>query len=222
MTQTSLTSLFETFVERGFGTLTKKEIERLVYAQMVDSGWLRQPDEVFDASRKLRISPQKAAALRYEYRLHRASTPTKDVIRVTLAEVIENTRFRGADSKSTVLIEIRDRLAREQIEEFLLKQSLGTPIDYTFNRNLLQFDMGTFSELILMLADAGQLRKVEERLKSAKQLPAEGITKELLVKAFAEGAAKNAGGLAVEYVASLLVPTSGISKLVNCLSKHTC
>jgi hypothetical protein len=74
-------SFLAAYLERGFGTLSKKEMERLVYQYLVETQRIHDSDDHYAVSRQLRVTPLKAANLAYEYKLLSTPTLSRDALR---------------------------------------------------------------------------------------------------------------------------------------------
>jgi len=208
-----LQNFLDACIERGFGMLSKREIERLLFALMVDTHKVSSLDDYFSISRQLKITPAKASNLVYEYRLTRSPRPEE--FRNAFANLLRKTSVVAkSNSSSKLALEVRDRLLREELEEQIHRLGLSAP-DYTFNRNLLILDFMTLASLVEKFAEPQTMAAIESELKARKDFPSNLPTpKELLAK-FLEKAAEGAGseaGVRIVDLADLLV-TGGIGKI---------
>lgn len=208
-----LQNFLDACIERGFGMLSKREMERLLFALMVDADKISSLDDYFSISRQLKITPAKAANLVYEYRLTRSPRPEE--FRNAFASLLRKTSVvTKSNSSSKLALEVRDRLLREDLEEQIHRLGLSAP-DYTFNRNLLILDFMTLASLVEKFADPKKMAAIESELKSRKDFPSNLPTpKELLAK-FLERAAEGAGSEAGVRIINLadLVMTGGFGKI---------
>jgi hypothetical protein len=208
-----LENFLDACIERGFGMLSKREVERLLFALMVDADKFPSLDDYFYISRQLKITPAKAANLVYEYRLTRSPRPEE--FRNAFANLLRKTSVvTKSNSSSKLALEVRDRLLREELEEQIHRLGLSAP-DYTFNRNLLILDFMTLASLVEKFAEPQTMATIESELKARKDFTSNLPTpKELLAK-FLEKAAEGAGseaGVRIVDLADLLV-TGGIGKI---------
>jgi hypothetical protein len=160
---TALCAFLERYTERGFGTLTKKEVDRLVFQLLVETGDLKGELDSFAVARQLKISPTKAAGLIYEYELFQPTVRDEAWLKAQFGELLKHTRM-GKSDKDKIKLEVRDRLLREEIENFIRSRKLGPVPDYRLNRNLLEIEFDAFCELMLQLSDETSLKKIKEEL----------------------------------------------------------
>lgn len=201
----------EQYIERGFGTLSKKEVDRLVFALLVDTGKIGNVEDYFAISRSLKISLPKATGLVYEYKLHKHPRLTEAQLCDQFAKLLSTSRF--GKSMDRIVLEVRDRRLREEFEELIHQDKLGCAPDYTFNKDLLLIDFDTFSALVEQLAGPEQMRKIEKELRKLKELPPSLPGGKALLGKLLEGAASRAGSGVVD-LAGLLLP-GGISAVLN-------
>ena len=206
-------NFLERFIERGFGTLSKREVDRLVFAMLVDAGSIENLEDHFEISRLLRVPLPKAASLSYEYKLHNTPRLSHAQLRSEFTKLIAASRF--GKSKDRIILEVRDRQLREEFEELIHSDTLGCAPDYTFNKNLLLLDFNTFSALVEQLAGQEQMRKIEKELRKLKDLPAGLPNGRALLCKFLEGVAGRAGEGVIDLAGLLL--SGGISSVVTSL-----
>ena len=208
-----LQNFLDSCIERGFGMLSKREIERLLFALMVDTDKVSSLDDYFSISRQLKITPAKASNLVYEYRLTRSPRPEE--FRNAFANLLRKTSVVAkSNSSSKLALEVRDRLLREELEEQIHLLGLSAP-DYTFNRNLLILDFMTLASLVEKFAEPQTMAAIESELKARKDFPSNLPTPKVLLAKFLEKAAEGAGseaGVRIVDLADLLV-TGGIGKI---------
>jgi hypothetical protein len=197
------------FIECGFGTLSKKEVDRLVFAMLVDSGHIHNIENQFEISRSLKVSMSKAASLVYEYKLHKHPQMPLEQLHEEFAQLLKMSRF--GKSGDRVILEIRDRRLREEFAECIHAGNLGCAPDYTFNKDLLLLDFNTFSALVEKFAGPEQMRRIEKELRKLKALPPGLPGGRALLGKFLEGVASRAGSGVVD-LAGLLI-TGGVSTL---------
>jgi hypothetical protein len=202
------------YLERGFGTLSKREIDRLVFALLVDTKRVADLEDHFAASRQLKVTPAKAANLAYEYKLHRQPNLGADELRQRFGELLRNTNLGKAQHK--VALEVRDRVLREEVEQEILRLKLAAP-DYSFNRNLLLLDFQTFSALVSAFAGEAAMKRIEAELKKHKELPQGLPSPQALLTKLLEHAAGRAGDELSTRLFDLaeIVLTGGIPSIIR-------
>lgn len=206
-----LDEFLDRLTESGFGALSKKETDRLVFSLLVQTGRIGRLDSHFEISRLLKISITKARSLVYEYKLHTCPRMTAGQLREEFASLLSVSRF--GKTKDRIVLEVRDTRVREEFEELIHSDALGCAPDYSFNKNLLLIDFDTFSALVENLAGEEHMRKVEKELRKLKDLPQGLPSGRALLGKFLEGAASRAGQSVVD-LAGLLV-TGGITTAVS-------
>lgn len=205
-----LDQFLDRFIASGFGALSKKETDRLVFSLLAETGRVRNLDAHFEISRMLKVSIPKARNLVYEYRLHQSVPLARDRLCDELRNVLASSRF--AKSQDRIVLEVKDALLREEFEEFIHANTLGSAPDYSFNRSLLLLDFNTFSALVEKLAGEEQMRKIERELRKLKTLPQGLPNGRALLGKFLEGAASRAGATTIDLAG--LLATGGVSTVV--------
>ncbi len=202
------------YLERGFGVLPKKEMDRLIYALLVESGGITNPDDHYTVSRLLKVTPAKAANLAYEHKLHHSDAMSQSELRQQFGELLRQTNLGKARHK--VALEVRDRLLREEIEREILRLGLAAP-DYSFNRNLLLLDFQTFSALVMAFAGETAMKRIETELRKYKELPSDLPSAQALFAKFIEHAAGRAGEEVTSRLFDLaeVVMTGGIPSILK-------
>jgi len=178
------------YLERGFGALSKREVDRLVFSLLVKSQRIPRVEDHFAISRQLRVSLAKAANLTYELRLHDLPRLTPEELGQAFGELLRRTNLGKV--RDRVALEVRDRALREEIEQHILNLNLIAP-DYTFNRNLLLLDYDTFAALVSSFAGKDAIAKLEAELKRRKLFPDPGMNGRRLFVTFIEGIASGTG-----------------------------
>lgn len=195
----------ERYLERGFGVLPKKEVDRLTFTLLVDLGQIANPDDHFAVSRQLKITPIRAANLAYEYKLHSKDRLSPSELCEQFVRLLQKTNLGKASNK--VALEVRDRILREEIEEKILNLRLVAP-DYSFNRNLLMIDYATLYELVTEFAGQETMKKLDTALKKQKSLPKGLPTRQELFAEFLKHAAGRVGDKVIDL--GVIVLTGGM------------
>ena len=202
------------YIERGFGTVNKRESDRLVFKLLVDSGKIENLDDYHAVSRFLKLTPTRAANLAYEYKLLTKPPMTYAELREQFGQLLRNTYLGRAHGRAA--LEVRDRLLREEIEQQIQRLKLGAA-DYSFNSNLLLLDYPTLAALVVDFAGEETLTRLENELKKSKDLPRDLPSGRDLFAMFIEHAAAKAGEKSGEKIIDIadIVLTGGITSLIS-------
>lgn len=137
-------------LERGFGKMTKKELEVSVFNQLHSIGYFDEPDNFQKISRKLRIPLSRVRTLTYEMGLL-SNERNEEWFLKALGEALKRTRVKTDGSR--IEFGIDDPLLRAEVEASL-KQTGCFP-DYSFNRSILRIDIGGLAALLDKVLDEG-------------------------------------------------------------------
>jgi len=105
------------YVGRGFGTLSKRDFEVLIFHLLHKHGYFGSHISFFDASKKLRISESRVRNLFQDVQLRYAQYTDQEA-REHFVKVIEERRFE-VDSKKRYRFQIRDPLLHQYLEEWV-------------------------------------------------------------------------------------------------------
>lgn len=209
-----LNAFTDRYIERGFGTLSKKETDRLVFELLVDIGEIARPFDSHTISRKLKVTLPRAASLIYEYEIFRATERNDSWLRNELANLLGKTQI-GKESKNKIRLEVRDKLLREEIENYIRRNNLGPVPDYRLNHNLLEIEFHTFINLLAEMVDQPVLDAIEKELIQRKQISDPLPTPHDLLNQFMLSAAGRAGEKTLDLSAALL--SGNISKMFKAI-----
>jgi len=203
------------YIERGFGALSKKEIDRLVFQLLIETGDIKGPLDPHAIARRLKITPTKAANLIYEYEMFQPTVRDEAWLRAQFSELLKFTLL-GKEAKDKVKLEVRDKVLREEIEQYIRMHKLGPAPDYRLNRNLLEIEFNTFCRLINALSDATTLISIEKNLVKRKVIPVPLPSKEELLAVLIRSAAQRVGEKTVD-LSAILLGSAGISAMITSL-----
>lgn len=105
------------YLERGFGTLSKRDMEVLIFHLLHRHGYFGSKINFFEASKNLRISETRVRNLFQDVQL-RYDQYSPSEARERFIQVIEQRRFE-LDSNDKYHFQLRDPLLRQYMEEWI-------------------------------------------------------------------------------------------------------
>lgn len=140
------------YLQRGFGSMTKKDVELWVFNCLLKDKLKNKRD--FEISRYLKISESKVKTLRYESELVYGKD---DDYKEMLKESFKNAKFReGIDGK--IIMSIPNKILRLYLLDIL--EDVGRFYDSSFNTTIVSFSVDDFLYVINKLyADEDKDRK---------------------------------------------------------------
>lgn len=183
----------EGYIAHGLGSISKRDIDVLVFYLLLEDGRYDLPRDIFRACRELKLSETKVRNLYQEVQLRYMQydlTQAKEKF-VTLVQSGALER----DRKGRVTFIVRDPLLRQYFEEWVAEQDGFA--DSSFNKNLVTVSVDVLAKVIehLAVADfddiAGRFTGELESLNEASDMKS-------LARQFAEAFATSAGATSGE------------------------
>lgn len=208
------------FVDKGFGVLSKRETELLVFHLLSDLAELDSKTN-YELALTLKITPTKVKNYRFERRL-RYSQLKDEQIREAFIEGLQKSNIKVNKSSKWILLSIEDSYIREAIKAKMKERNHFS--DSSFNSEIISLDLDAFSELMNYYYDDTKIDDVIDKnfVKQVKELlkdDSEQITVKRLTKAFVEGAVQKAGEGTISAGLSFL--TGGVSDIYTLFKKVT-
>lgn len=201
------------FLESGFGALSKREIEILVYNLLVCYSDLRTLSN-YQKSLKLKISLSKIKNLDLERNLKYTTIDPDTFVKEVFYRLMRNANIKLHKASHWILFSIEDDFEREAIIAKL--KELKHFSDTSFNKELLTMDKEAFLALVEFCYGKAEVKINNEKVE--KLLKADGeITARSIYKKFLEGAATKAGEKTVELGLTFL--TGGVSDFSGIIKK---
>lgn len=207
------------YLEDGFSSMPKKEIDLLVLRLLVEhtDGWTwTDPPSAFTLAQKLRVKRGRIRSMLDE--LSFRNSMNEELTRTRLCTLIQRGE-RDSDGKK-VRIQIEDGYLREYAKS-LVQAEYGI-VDTSFDRSIISLSADKFVVLVASVVDEKTKEKIEEEI--IEQCHNLSRTEEKsLVRRFVEGAASGAG----EEAGSLLVKlgfaavTGGLSEIPGLIKAVT-
>jgi hypothetical protein len=189
----------ERFVKRyldpSFGSMTKSEIDLLVFSLLFEVGAIAQTESLYTIARHLRITPSRARTLKMRAQL-RDTTQTEEHLRRRIVECLSHARF--AKEGALVMFGVEDPLLQEDIGARLKK--IGATADSSFNREIVRIQIDAFVDFIADLLPDDRRELVRKALIKAgmDDTSLKGVLLGALAKLADKIAGRAAGALAKE------------------------
>lgn len=205
------------YFTRGFGYLSKKEIELQIFTQLCEAGVFMGggSNKLQQASVLLRIPIARVRTLTYEMQL-RSGIVDDAWFRVKLLNAIATTRYKQSEEK--IEFGVEDPMLRAEIEGRL--KSEGRFPDYGMSREILHIGIDDFAYLL------GQVLTNEERQEFLNSVPKRAISANasnmfnhavrLFINAAATGAGDEIGRKGVRILFGFL--TGGIETIATAIT----
>lgn len=159
----------ELYLQRGFGCMTKSEIELQIFYLLKEKNVISS-DSNYQISRELRIPEAKVKKLIYDSDLKYGKMDDKQ-----MKDEFENTicekRFKVENGKIT--INITNKLLQEYLANELAKNNAYH--DTSFNRNLMVIHADAFVELLNNLYGEENIKKFNAQIEGYVRNSAKGI-----------------------------------------------
>jgi len=155
--------LIDSYVSPSFGALPKKEVEILVLKLLIEAGVFGEKLDTYTLSRELCIPVSKAKSLYYEYQLRNSEYNPNQII-----ELLKNAQIILIDKKAVIQIGVDSIFIKNQLEA-LIKELNDYP-DYSFNKDILKFNVETYINIINKLSNEDHIKEIEKEILSAVKL----------------------------------------------------
>jgi len=197
------------YLRISFGSLSKKELELLIFKLiLIDQGLYLDFDK-FKVSKLLKVSETKVSNLYKELQL-RGETFNDEWFTKELKRLFKDLKVE-VDSKR-VILQVANPILKFYMEKFFNEK--GIIVDYSFNKNILKINLEAFSELLLneYLTEEEKrevLSSLNKNELEFKEIIKNGIIS--FVNGFSEEAGRKLAG-----IGSILF-ANGVTSLINFL-----
>lgn len=207
------------YINKGFGTISKKEIDLLVFHLLSE---LADLDKIsnYNVALKLKLTPTKIKNLRFERRLKYCQL-TEEQIKDTFIESLKKSALKVNKSSKCIILSIEDTFIREAIKAKL--KELYQLSDSSFNSELITLDFDAFASLMDRFYEeeinnnTSELKEIIDYFKLETSNKTEKVSFKNLFREFAIGAANKAGEETMGLAFSFL--TGGFSDITNIFNK---
>ncbi|MEZ9410239.1 hypothetical protein [Vibrio lentus] len=199
------------YLERGFGTLSKSEIDMLMMHLLMEHSSLKyKPNH--EISLDLKLSETKVKNLIHKAKLQFIDNHD-DYVKAEFLALLHKSKLET--EKSKVIMVIEDAFVKQGIQARL--KSLGHFADNSFNAELVKISLNSFYELLRSFYSNDDIAQFEDELNAALEKDAENkIEFKGLLKDFLSGASTKAGEKAMEAAFAFATGgTSEIAPLIN-------
>lgn len=183
----------ERYLTPAFGSLTKSELDLLVFSLLHEVGYFRPSDSQYDIARRLRVTPMRVRSLTMQMQL-RDTTQTESSLVGRIVDCLSTARF--VKDGAMISFGVEDPLLAADIAARL--KALGAITDSSFNREIVKVPRDAFADLVSALLPADRREVVRKALVQAG-VP-DGSWKGVLRGALAKVAEKVAGAAGEEVV----------------------
>jgi len=184
-------TLLSRYLENGFGTLTKREIDILMMHLILEHSNLHQKSNHY-LSILFKISETKISTLRYEAKLKHIEDQESH-IKEEFFKLLEKAQFEV--EKKKIIFSIEDKYLKSSIQAKL--KELGSFADSSFNTELVKISEDAFIALLASFYTDKERKKFEEKIKKIIKKE-DAISFQKIMKSFLEGAAAKAGEKVVD------------------------
>lgn len=168
--QEFLTNILERYLSPAFGSIPKRELDILVFTQLMESDFFGTNPELYDIVSKLRVTRSKARNLLYEYELRKNSqTKLDDDLQMLLSEP---TLVKSGDC---ILLEVSSPLLIDHIKAKLKKTHYLT--NGSFSEDIIKMTSAAFASL---LEDTFEFKTNLDRRHKLEELGLEPTTKDVM------------------------------------------
>lgn len=198
----------ERYLERGFGTLSKSEIDMLMMHLIMENSDLKyKPNH--EISLDLKLSETKVKNLIHKAKLQFIDDHD-DYVKAEFLALLHKSKLET--EKSKVIMVIEDTFVKQGIQARL--KSLGHFADNSFNAELVKISLNSFYELLRSFYSDDDIVQFEDELNAALEKDAENkIEFKGLLKDFLSGASTQAGEKAMRL--AFAFATSGASEITS-------
>lgn len=142
--QNFVEDLLEEYITKSFGTLSKRDLEVLLFHLLIKHGHFGKQINYFEISKTLRISESRVRNLYQDVQL-RYNLYSDEEAREHFIQIIEKNKF-DKDSQDRYRFQIRDPLLRQYIEEWV--ESVNGIMDSSFSPTLVIISRDVFIDIL--------------------------------------------------------------------------
>ena len=182
---TSPNPFIQTYLDRGFGSMTKTDFEVMIFAELIQTSLRGMSD--YQISCDLRIPESKVKRLRYEASL-KYNILSEDDYRLMFKEIAQNAIIK--DEK--IILSIEDISLRKFIN-FKLKKN-GKFSDTSFNSEIVVIRSKDFAELLKELYyTQRELKQINDKIDKINESLSKKITFKDVISVFINASVAHLG-----------------------------
>ncbi len=192
-----LTTILSTYCSPSFGSMSKHDIDLLLFNAMVSLGILNETPAIYDVMKELKVTRSKARNLIYEYQLRK--TESEEQLKEQLRAILKKPLL--SSNSSNVCLEIDNPYLIDFVRNELKK--LDYVSDGSFHVELIKISCEAFSALyerMMSDQDKKEIRKKLVELGVKLDTSLKALLPKLLV-----GVAKKLGSIAMGKIGNDIV-----------------
>ena len=211
------------YCAHSFGSLSKKEVDLLVFRLMRESGRIKLDADMQEMSRQLMVPVSKVRSLLYDLQLRDKTANNENWFRDAILAVLKKARIKMDNGEPTVWVVIESPLLRKELEARAKRKA--SFVDSSFNRELLKLDMVIYARLLEEIAPNEYKTIQDAALKNLKKTNPKATTPlleealRIFVTEFAGSSGKEAGqkitSIAIDLSFGLLTGDMGIASFIR-------
>ncbi len=183
--------LLDRYLEHGFGTLTKKEIDILILHLLIEHSDLHETSN-HELSILLKIPESRVKNLRYEAKLKHIKDQ-ENYVKEKFLKLLQKAKFEV--DKKRIIFSVEDTYLKSAIQSKL--KQFGSFADNSFNAELVKISEDSFIELLESFYTKKERQDFEKNAKKILKKD-DAINFKSITKKFLEGVAESAGGKVVD------------------------
>lgn len=183
------------FLKDGFGSLSKRDVEVLVFNLLLKDEIYDLPCDLFKACRDLKLTEAKVRNL-YQASQLKYMQYDENEAKKRFFDIVERGLIERKGNK--LIFIVREPLLRQYFEEWVAAK--GGFTDSSFNKNLVIVNISIFESILDHLSDfdLNQIRpKFKDELATLEQAQDRPSLIRLFVEEFAKAAGKEAGSMSI-------------------------
>lgn len=183
----------EAFTSPAFGSISKTEVDNLVFRLLIKAGALKSSSQIYEIARVLNVTPAKARNLLFQWQLR--NIDNKDDLDKALKTSLTSVKFTS--NSGLLMFGVESPLVRAELRSRL--KSKGVFPDSSFSSDLIKVSVEHFVEFLDTLVDDATKEEICKALVEDKQLKDDSF-KPLVIQALKDMGKKAVGQGATELV----------------------
>jgi len=197
------------YLERGFGSLNKREIDILMMHLLIKYSSISSKSN-HELSLQFLLSPTKIKNLRYEAKLKYLKK--NDYFTKELLNLLKYVKLKKQDNNLWIMFSVEDELLKQYIQAKI--KEIGSFTDSSFNSEIVKIELRDFVYLIDTVIDPSQKIKITNTINAIADTK-KSVFEEVLIEFFkgiANGSGSEIGKFGIQF------STGGISSVLDLIS----
>jgi hypothetical protein len=196
--QKVLSRFLELYLERGIGSLSKRDADILLLHLLLEDGAFEKGGESYEISRTFKISETKARNLLQEVQL-KYGQYSEEEAQKKMIELLEKSRFeleKKDNQLQKIIFIVRDPFLKQYFEEWVSR--VGGFSDTSFNKDLIKISPDVFASILTLLYGEDGMKSLKIKLPESvdpalkKENTVQGFFKRFIEK-YIDNAAQETG-----------------------------